>query len=392
MERWPRRSHPARRERNGPAPPGLPPAATRAAPGSARSRPAPVSCAAARSSRCKVQAVAPAHRQVAGDGTSTSRPRRFRISPSTTRSWSAPSSDEFRAHPLEIEAERVHRQLDRGIEPGGRRRCRDDPLAAEDRSADEPDEDESEHRRLRHPGKPRQGRERDRRQPQPPPRRGGPGPGLGSRALGLDRERLVGRRPGVRLLLQEGVELLGLGELFLGLLRLAGDEEGVATGGAAHHATIRPDLRRLDRIFACAGRADDQHGESNRRLAFHEPRVMLFLGPAWLTAGEGGRARVLLPRGRWFSSRMSASVTGMGPEVLRDLTFAIEPRLVPVPDRPVRRRQDDAAAPDPPGRAPDPRADLALRPGRRRHRRRHAHRGCAAAWAWSSRISASSTI
>src|SRR3954471_5300870 len=66
--------------------------------------------------------------------------------------------DELRAHPLEIEAERVHGKMSRGIEAGGRRRCRDDPLAAKDRSADEPDEDEGEHRRLRHRGQPRGGR------------------------------------------------------------------------------------------------------------------------------------------------------------------------------------------------------------------------------------------
>ena len=129
----------------------------------------------------KFKAVAPAHRQAQG--------RDLDVAPAPVQDLALDDEelvraveDEFRAHPLEIEAERVHRQQDRGIEAGGRRRCRDDPLAAEDRSADEPDEDESEHRRLRHPGKPRQGRERDRRQPQPPPRRGGPGPGLG-RAL-----------------------------------------------------------------------------------------------------------------------------------------------------------------------------------------------------------------
>jgi cell division transport system ATP-binding protein len=47
---------------------------------------------------------------------------------------------------------------------------------------------------------------------------------------------------------------------------------------------------------------------------------------------------------------------GLGPEVLRDLNFAIEPQSVSIPDRAVRRRQDVAAAAAVPVAAADARA------------------------------------
>ena len=61
---------------------------------------------------------------------------------------------------------------------------------------------------------------------------------------------------------------------------------------------------------------------------------------------------------------------GLGPEVLRDLTFRIEPHSFQFLTGPVRRRQDLAAAPAVPLAQADARADHPVRP-----RRRHAVEG-----------------
>ncbi len=83
---------------------------------------------------------------------------------------------------------------------------------------------------------------------------------------------------------------------------------------------------------------------------------------------------------------------GPGPEVLRDVTFVLEVRLVHLPDRPFGRRQDHAAQADVSGRAALAWADHACSapiwpPPDARHSRR-----CGDASASCSRISACSTI
>ena len=284
------RSARPRRERNGPAPAGLPLGgdASRAR---KRQRSRRRQCLARRLVRpaCTVHGPSAARApSVARAGTARRRVRDgSAISPSTTRSCVRAVDDEFRAHAPELEAERVHRQLDaRHRAPAVAGAAAHDPLAAADGAADEPTRSASD---APAPSAPRQaapapragsGGSRSRRRAE-----AGPALGLGSRALGLDRERLVGRRPGVRRCSRQGVELLASRRA---LPRSApARRRRTRCSRQAAQRTMRPSAPICAGSIMYSLAQDGQTmsmANQTGRPAFREPRVMRIPRAAWLTA------------------------------------------------------------------------------------------------------------